>query len=463
MNCANRFGLKASIFLLVTAYALCVGILVQKVIVPYMGGENGLLPVLDTVTFHEMAIEMSDRMDSEGWSAWEWNPGWSANQPVGIMAAVYYFVGPDPIYLLPINALFHGLSAVVLLALFQVLGWGARASVAGILPFVFFPSTLTWVSQFHKDGLYCLGLFSMFLGCAKILSAASWRSRIGGIVWIVLGAFWAGLMRGYGVTVFAIAAFLVGAFLIGVSFLSARKRTLRECANSLVFILGILAILPFAGTKGGNVSSGSNDADEVTESSETVVVASVEEEPAPVTIAEVERPSYLPPETPWQESSWLPGPVDRNVHRLVHNRTVFFWLFPDSGTFVDKDQEFRRAEDVLFYLPRALVIGLFSPFPDIWLGDGQTETGGAQRRVAAVETVIAYVLLAGCLYGLIRWPSREKFFVVLVSILLIVALVYPVPAVGSLYRLRFGAFSLLLGMGAISLFQAFTLWRLKRQ
>lgn len=460
MKLLNHWGLKTSLFLLVTSYALCIGILVQKVVVPYLGGENGLLPVLDTVTFHQLAVEMAGEMETDGWGAWEWDPGWSANQPVGIMAAVYYWVGPDPFYLLPINAVVHGLSAVVLLLLFQAIGWRGRMAVAGVLPFVFFPSTLTWVSQFHKDGLYCLGLFSLFLGCVRLLSAKSTGDRVAGLFWMIAGAFLAGLMRGYGVTVFAIGAFLAGTFLVAGTFFQKERRKGREVLNYIVFLLGLLCTFPFAGTKGGTIS---NDSEESGDAPKNAEVVAVVEAPEAEVDQEPERPDYIPPPTEWERSSWLPGPVDRNVHRLIHNRNVFFWLFPDSGSFVDEEKEFRSATDVILYLPRALVIGLVSPFPNMWLGEGQTETGGAQRRVAALETVAAYLFLGACVYGLFRWPTRGKFFVLIVAILLILALVYPVPAVGSLYRLRFGAFSLLLGMGALSLYQAFTLWRVQRQ
>jgi hypothetical protein len=278
---------------------------------------------------------------------------------------------------------------------------------------------------------------------------------------LILGAVAAGAMRGYGVTVFIVAVVLCGTFVVLCSLLVSRRKRGRELLNLLVFLAGLVLVLPFAGSKGGTVSSNQENSPE-----EDAVVAAVDQvnnDQTEVILEEEEVESDIPPETPWQTSEWLPGPVDRSFHRLIHNRTIFFWLFSESGSLVDEDQEFRRAEDVMLYFPRAVVIGLLAPFPDVWFGEALTQTGGMQRKVSAVETALAYVLLAGCVYGLIRWPGREKIFVVLASILLIVALVYPVPAVGSLYRLRFGAFSLLLGMGAVSIFQAFTIWRLKRQ
>jgi len=452
----DRFAV--AIFLLVAGYALIAGLLVQEVVVPTLvgeEGENGLLPILDTATFHEIAVEMSVEMESRGWAAWEWNPGWSANQPVGIMAAVYYWFGPDPIYLLPVNAVFHGLSAVVLFYLFLAIGAPIKASFAGILPFVFFPSTLTWVSQFHKDGLYCLGLFTMFLGCVKILSARSWSARIIGVFCLVVGGFAAGLMRGYGVTVFMVAVLGCGSFLVFATLLSKKRRVSREMLNYVVFIVGLILVSPFSGSKGGNISSGDSEPKEISAVVETAG------DPTKARSQEAEKKEkevgdgWVPPVTPWESSSWLPGPIDRNIHRLIHNRTVFFWLFPESGSLVDADKVFSGAGDVIAYVPRALAIGLFAPFPNMWFEEALTRTGGLQRKVSAVETFSAYLLLAGCIYGLFRWPNREKCFVVLAAVLLVVALVYPVPSVGSLYRLRFGAFSLLLGIGAVSLYQAF--------
>ena len=46
-------------------------------------------------------------------------------------------------------------------------------------------------------------------------------------------------------------------------------------------------------------------------------------------------------------------------------------LYPDAGSNIDSDVQFSNAVDVIAYLPRALEIGIFSPFPNYWFSDGK--------------------------------------------------------------------------------------------
>ncbi|MEM0966827.1 MAG: hypothetical protein AAGJ81_11815 [Verrucomicrobiota bacterium] len=448
----NRSELSLAIFLLVAGYSLVAGLLVQLVIAPRIDpgllGSIGLIPGLDTASFHEMAVSMASAMKEEGWSAWEWNPGWSANQPVGVMAVFYYYLGASPLVLLPFNAFVHGASAVVLFHLIHQLGFSFRESIAGVLPFSFLPSTLTWVTQFHKDGIYCLGLFVLLLGCVTILKA----NRLGfygvGLVGMVAGGILMATMRGYSTTLVVVAIGLASILVVLPSLIRCGKGQRSQVLGSFAcLLLGSVLLIPFAGTKGGEVSQ-----------DRVVRVDSSEEGSAPNSTDQwtsQENENYIPPATPWITSDWLPSSVDSAFHRLIHNRTVFLWMFPDAGSIVDGERKFDSVGSVVAYAPRALLIGLFSPFPNSWLGEARSPTGGLQRRVAAIETLLGYLLLVGAGSGLILTRSRNLIFVLLVSLLLVVVLVYPVPAIGSLFRLRFGPFSLFLGVGLAFLFRYF--------
>ncbi|MGE9290243.1 MAG: hypothetical protein ACQKBT_04580 [Puniceicoccales bacterium] len=433
--------------LLVAGYVLAAGVFVQKVVAPLVSdGETpaGFIPELDSGTFHEMAVEMSEDIRAKGWEQWELDPGWSANQPVGIMAAIYSVTGPSPLYLLPLNALLHALSVVLLYGILRTCRFSWRESFAGVLPFAFFPSTLTWVAQFHKDGIYCLGLFSLFYGSLLVLDSGNGRRKVFGFIFLLVGGALVSVVRDYAIIVFVAAAGSTG-MLVQVIFSRRSRAGYRESAVGLLILgVALILILPLSGEKGGE---GKGEA--VTESPQPGGSASAEESPRPVVLEE--RDDYTPPPTHWVRSPWMPRVVDDQIHQLIHNRNIFIWLFPEATSYVDQDQEFQSAWDVIAYIPRALVVGCLAPFPDQWYDSRTTLSGNLQRMVSGVEMAVSYILLGCGLIFVVRHPSKAFFFLGITALLMILVLVYPLPAVGSLYRIRFGPYSILLAIGAASL------------
>lgn len=251
-------------------------------------------------------------------------------------------------------------------------------------------------------------------------------------------------MRPYSVVLMSISFLGVAGLVVGWSWFSRQGRVgwKSDLLRLGILALGLVLLMPFAGSKGGQLES----AAPAPTGSEVVVA-----ERAVFTPGEDDTP----PPSAWHRTSWLPASVDNGFLRLVHNRNIFLWMFPDGGSLVDEERPFHAVGDVVSYLPRAVVVGLFAPFPTEWLGQGASPTGGIQRKVAAVETLFAYSCLAALVVGLLVRPSRGRWFVALTGVLMILPLVYAVPAVGSLYRLRFAPFALLLGIGLAYAFHAF--------
>ena len=101
-----------------------------------------------------------------------------------------------------------------------------------------------------------------------------------------------------------------------------------------------------------------------------------------------------------------------------------------SGSNIDTGVHFTSRRDILWDLPRAIAIGFFAPFPDMWATAGQ-QVGYSIRALVAIETVLA-------LWGL--WHVRQKaaaWFIVIFSLGGITSLGLVVANVGALYRLRY--------------------------
>ena len=109
----------------------------------------------------------------------------------------------------------------------------------------------------------------------------------------------------------------------------------------------------------------------------------------------------------------------------------------DDGSRIDAEVKFRSVSDMIRYVPRAIAIGVFAPFPNMWFGVGK-QVGAGGRWISGFEMLMTYVLECLALVGL--WVVRRKleaWFLFGVAVLGSVALGLVVSNIGALYRLRY--------------------------
>ena len=119
-----------------------------------------------------------------------------------------------------------------------------------------------------------------------------------------------------------------------------------------------------------------------------------------------------------------------------------------DGSNIDTDTRFQTVGDLVRYLPRALVVGLFAPFPNMWWKAGR-QVGQGGRWLAGFETLLTYVIEGFALFGL--WRGRRKFaawFLFMFAGLGALSLGIAVNNIGALYRLRYPFWVLLVILGA---------------
>jgi hypothetical protein len=161
----------------------------------------------------------------------------------------------------------------------------------------------------------------------------------------------------------------------------------------------------------------------------------------------------------WRPTAGLPRFVENSFLRIAVLRHGYFVTpgYDGSGSMIDRDVELLSGKDFLTYLPRALQLGLFAPFPSDWLAPAQSSGGGIMRRVAGVEMLCVYFALAFLPYALWRWRSRvEMWLTAAFGSILLLLYSYATPNIGSLYRLRYGFLMLLVTLGVAGAFGA---WR----
>lgn len=124
-----------------------------------------------------------------------------------------------------------------------------------------------------------------------------------------------------------------------------------------------------------------------------------------------------------------------------------------SGSMIDPDVRFYNRADVVKYVPRAVEIGYFAPFPATRIHAGY-QVGLMGRLLAGIETSLTYgIELLACIFV---WRSRRRLDVWLLVLTImtgITALGLVVVNAGTLYRMRYAFWVLLTILGSGGLLQ----------
>lgn len=407
------------------AYACFMALLLQKAILPLwpeIHAGHGLL-MNDAIVFHNMAVEIAQRIQASGWSEWHIYPqGASAN--VGLLSLLYAMLGPDPAWFIPFNSAAHAAGALLIYRIGARLVDGDVGKLGGLLAaicFLVFPSALQWYGQNHKDAFAIVGLLLVLDAWLAIHDDRYFvevRDTIRVFLAALLGAVLVGLVRPYFVVVVVLG--LLASFLISSIWRSRAKVAAIRLAFVVVLALMAAVFVRYGvaeGVYGGN-SEGIN----------VGAYASTSEK-------------FL-----WKETEGMPPILEKTLRRASELRShfVLFGRSVGAGSEIDGDRLPNTAWAALAYMPRALFVGLFAPFPDTW---GERVT--LPRLIGAMETAAWYLACLGAIFSVARYRSRKLLAGAVFCAVLITMLAYIHPNVGTLYRQRFGLWHFFMLVGCI--------------
>lgn len=423
------------------AYAAMAAMAVQLVLLPHLfpawHAGHGLLHGGDWLEFHRLGVECANRIGETGWGGWELRPNGQA--PAGIACALYVLISPEPWTLIPFNAVLHAAAGLALVRIFMVLSLTLRQALACAIPFVVFPSALTWVAQIHKDGISIAGSMIALYGWVSLVQEKTltegWKRALRSGLWVLLGTAIVWVVRPYQVQMGQGLGIVLAVFLTCI--MAVRAMTGRAAwrpAGAVVVTawLAVLAMTPM--TREGiwyePRKSRSGAAVRIPESPRGSV------------------PKGFPHAIRWERSSWLPAPVDNKLYALALSRDQFRAKYPGAGTNIDAHVDLRSASEVLRYAPRSAQIALFSPFPQHWFGRGSLPANSVMRRVSGMEMAVVYVALV--LVPFVLWRGRARFetwVALLYPAAMMTAFALVIPNVGALHRIRYGYMMVLVGLG----------------
>lgn len=178
---------------------------------------------------------------------------------------------------------------------------------------------------------------------------------------------------------------------------------------------------------------------------------------APSRLESTGLPGVRPPATPLAIPS-TSQPVFREgrwtrVLREVAGRRAGFRAYTSQASNIDPDVQFHSPRDIVRYVPRALVIGFFAPFPKMWVESGSY--GRTGRLLSGAETLVMYFLYLAIAFCL--WRDRRNlkmWFVFSIAAVGLLALGLVVVNAGALYRIRYVFWIILIVIAAEGVFHA---------
>lgn len=155
---------------------------------------------------------------------------------------------------------------------------------------------------------------------------------------------------------------------------------------------------------------------------------------------------YRTKEILWTYSGWLPDVIETKFYQISRVRRGS--LNSGGNTLIDKDIWLKSTAEFVRYLPRAIQVGLLSPFPEFWSGEGSTTAMTIARKIVGAVTFVYYIFLIGLLCALIKHIRNVQFLSILIFCLPAVMLYsYSYANVGALLRFRYGFYMLLVSFG----------------
>lgn len=362
----------------------------------------GLTFAIDGATYRRLASEMATHWQTYGISPWL-----DIKSPLHarLYSIPFAFVG---------RVLGHNILAAELLNLFYYLGiltvvyrlgrenFNERAGFLAAAIVGLWPSFLFHSTQLIRDPLAILCLLSLLLVLTLLLNREfAWRQAVllgaGGA--LLVSVFWLARGNMWNAVVVSVALTLVL-----LLFRTVRHRKFMA-GNVIVLLLIVLAMLLVPSRLESTTLGGHR---------------------APAT------PLAIP-------SSSQPAPVEGVWTRAINqirDRRGGFRYYNAQESNIGGDVQFNSASDIVWFVPRAAVVGFFAPFPRMWFAAGSYGTAG--RVLSGLETLAMYVLYIAV--GVCLWRERRRlamWLVFLTATAGLIGLGLVVVNAGALYRLRY--------------------------
>jgi putative peptidoglycan lipid II flippase len=374
---------------------------------PFTGDGMGQF-AFDSFRYREEAKALVEVLRYEGVAAWFKAPFPPHVHLYSLSFAVFApLFGYSVLAVEPLNLLYY-LATLILIYRIGKEAFGKATGIAAGIVIGVWPSFLLHTTQVLKDPLFIVCMLALvFVWIVWLTRICSWKSAL---LTVPLGAVAISVLARMKSNMWESVVVVVG---VGLLLLLARQALARRVfvpnMLSAILILTFTLVMPLKVT---TVRNRDEAAVKLTEQGD--------------------------------QTSFVGASLRA---RIAERRRGFSLNRRQQESMVDTAVVFNNTGDMVRYLPRATVIGLFSPFPRMWFAS-TTTTGRTARLIGGGETLLFYLVALAA--GVCAYVERRNFaswFLLLVAIINVVALGLVVTNVGTLFRLRYVFWMLIIIMG----------------
>lgn len=442
----RRLIAAAALFHVALAVGLfCAG---RAQVAPRFLDRDAIIVGSDSYEYQAGAARSAEVLKTRGLRAWAAEPERAHVKLISLQFAVLSpLFGYSALSAEPFNLFCY----VAILSLVLLLGrevGGRRTGLRAACIVALWPTFLLHTTQLLKDPLFIAAALALILIVTTWLTRTySWTNAVG------MGAFMAVAMGALLLIRVKFGAIIFVIVLFGFALLVARQLIERRwlywnlLSPLLILCVGGLALLflTTGNEKYKQYPSGGGGLDKS-------VVVPGKRVPSVISYA---RP-VASPKPPLDSAGRLSAATEAIVRGIGGARYKYNVGYPESGSAIDRNVEFKNLKSLILYLPRAFAIGFFAPFPDAWLGTGKS-VGGAGRLLSGAETLAMYLCELLVLVGIWRRPRcLSAWLLLLIAAFGVTVLGLVVSNIGTLYRFRYLFWILLIILAVKSLGDIFT-------
>ena len=402
---------------------------------PRFADRDGIAPASDSLDYRHDAMKLATVLQRGGFATWRQT---AAPLHVRLFSLILTLFAPLAGYGIlaaePLNLLCYLAVVSLTFAIGRETG-GARAGLVAAATIALWPTFVFHTTQFLKDPPFIAGVLALvFVVVTWLTRTYDWRHAVAAAT-VMTGAASLLLLIRSKFAVAILALIVLGAGLLVARQLIEKRLRVWNLACALVALAAaVLAVSHSARTfhKVKAYPSLVRGESKSLAGSRTRVRTAVVRQPA--------------------------GDQVSQALGSVRGRYIVSDRISDSG--IDDGVEIRSATDVIGYLPRAAAIGLWAPFPAMWLQSGQM-VGKAGRLLTGLETLVIYILELLTIAAVLLRPRRmPALLLVLFAALGVTLLGLVVTNIGTLYRFRYSFWILLIVTGISGGEKLVRAWRL---
>ena len=410
-------------------YSICSALIFQVLILPYLSSiqtDSGSITT-DAVYFDKVASSLASEIKANGWNSWRLYPSNGAPGNVAILGALYVIFGHDPSLAIPINAALHAMGGLLIFLLARELA--SKESIgnyAGVIAgslFVIFPSALVWYGQNHKDSYAIAGILLVLFVWVKVFKGfATDRSWGFWILGSLAGIALVGIVRPFILKVLLVA--VIGILIVLVVNVILRKKV--SAYKKLIGFFLIVVVMLLGASK------------------VTVILGSVQSDETYTNWQD--QTHEINDRWKWGKSTWLPNSFDKRIEAAAKTRAglIDYGKGLKAKSMIDEEIKPHNVLEVATYMPRALQVALFAPFPATWLADVSMP-----KLVVMGEMLIYYLCLPGIIILLFYNRKPTVWMLLYFAVFFLLIYGFTKANIGTIYRYRYAYQFVLIMLGVL--------------